>query len=157
MGVAEEPSSIGSQPWGCPCPEPVPPSSQSRVVPKTPQVMLWASAPPAAALPHSPWPSLVLLLRSSPWRWGKKGFCREGPAPHAGEQLKSLLLQLVHCFGFSFACVFLFFFLLLLKCLFLQEGILILEAAAHLQHEVIAELQVPSDGRSSSGDGGKGK
>lgn len=37
-----------------------------------------------------------------------------------------------------------------------HEGILILEAAALLQDEVIAELQVPNDG-SSSREGGKGK
>lgn len=140
MGVAEERSDIGSQPWGCPCPEPLPPSSQPRVVPKTPQVMLWASAPPAATLPHSPWPSLVLLLQSSHWRWGKKEVCREGPAPHGGEQLKLLPPGHVRCFGFGFVCVSGFFFLLLLKCSFLQERFLSLEAAALLQDEVIAEL-----------------
>lgn len=63
----------------------------------------------------------------------------------------------VRCFGFGFVCVSVFFFfLLLLKCSFLQEGILSLEAAALLQDKVIAELRVPNDG-SSSVEGGKRK
>lgn len=108
------------------------------------------SAPQPLALPGA-------ASAEQPLEMGQERGLQRGPSPTWRGAAEIAATGTCALFWFRFClCFWFFFFLLLLKCSFLQEGILSLEAAALLQDKVIAELRVPNDG-SSSVEGGKRK